>query len=179
MERNLVCIFYYFFLVCFLFFFDGSERCSNNRSRSSEFISMILTREEFKLIRPISWTMKIINDIKYNTPIDSLNASIFWYDFMKYVFAPRFHSQTGVSKLQDFDIMEQPVLLTDDLDLKLPEQMETVGRITDPMLWSQLDAVERWTILPFNTSQVMYIVSFCFFVFFLIIMFFDLDIRII
>lgn len=85
---------------------------------------MKLTLEEFKRIRPVQWYLKNYGKYVYNTTINQTETQLFWLDFMRLVFAPKFKTQFGITSLADFDIT-QPVLITDDLELKLPTQLET------------------------------------------------------
>ncbi|ACH96202.1 Ac68-like protein [Oryctes rhinoceros nudivirus] len=85
---------------------------------------MKLTIEEFKRIRPVQWSLRNFGKHVYNTTINQTETQLFWLDFMRLVFAPKFKTQYGVPKITNFDIT-QPVLMTDDLDLKLPTNIET------------------------------------------------------
>lgn len=85
---------------------------------------MKLTLEEFKLIRPVQWRLMNCGTGMYNTPINQTDTQLFWLDFMSLIFAPKFKKQNGVPLITSFDIT-QPVLITDDLELKLPTQVET------------------------------------------------------
>jgi len=101
---------------------------------------MYLTREEFDKIRPLQWTTRQYQDVLYNTPSTETDTALFWYDFMRYVFAPKFKRQWAITNLQRFD-QTQPVLLTNDLRLKLPNSLETIVYFADyrpefPVTWS-------------------------------------------
>lgn len=85
---------------------------------------MKLTLEEFKRIRPIQWCLRNYGKHVYNTSINQTETKLFWLDFIRLVFAPKFKQQFGITELSDFDIT-QPILLTDDLELTLPTQIET------------------------------------------------------
>lgn len=85
---------------------------------------MKLTLEEFRRIRPVQWCLRDFGKHVYNTTINQTETKLFWLDFLSLVFAPKFKSQYGVPVISEFDIT-QPVLLSDDLELKLPTQMET------------------------------------------------------
>jgi len=61
----------------------------------------------------------------YNTPTTLVQTRLFWLDFIRNIFAPLFKSQSAVTSIAKFDL-EQPVLLTNDLQLVLPSQLETV-----------------------------------------------------
>nr|WOJ45372.1 putative Ac68-like protein [Apis mellifera nudivirus] len=84
---------------------------------------MLLTSQEFKLIRPLQWTTREFGGRLYNTIIDETETALFWYDFIRFVFAPKFKNQWGVVNIANFD-QTQPVLLTDQLELKLPNLFE-------------------------------------------------------
>ncbi|ATY70253.1 Ac68-like protein [Tomelloso virus] len=85
---------------------------------------MKLTLEEFNRIRSVQWRMINYGKKVYNTTINQTETKLFWLDFMSLVFAPKFKTQYGVPSIAEFDIT-QPVLLTDDLELQLPTQIET------------------------------------------------------
>lgn len=91
---------------------------------------MFLTRDEFKLIRPLQWTTREFGGRLYNTIINETETALFWYDFVRKVFAPRFARQWGVVNIANFD-QTQPVLMTDALELKLPELLELAIYYTD------------------------------------------------
>ena len=61
-----------------------------------------------------------------NTPINQTFTQLFWLDFMRNVFAEKFKNQTGIQSIANFDITT-PVLLSDDLELRLPTLLETVA----------------------------------------------------
>lgn len=85
---------------------------------------MKLTIEEFNKIRPLQWHLKNYANKVYNTTANQTDTQLFWLDFMRLVFAPKFKSQYGITEITAFD-QTQPVLLTDDLDLVLPTDIET------------------------------------------------------
>lgn len=85
---------------------------------------MRLTIEEFNRIRPLQWRIRQIGQRAYNTPVDQTETRLFWLDFMRLVFAPKFKSQFGITQITDFDTT-QPVLLTNELEITLPPQIET------------------------------------------------------
>lgn len=85
---------------------------------------MKLTLEEFRRIRPVHWSLKSFGKNVYNTTVNQTETQLFWLDFMRLVFAPKFKDQEGVPNISTFDIT-QPVLMTDDLHLKLPTLIET------------------------------------------------------
>lgn len=85
---------------------------------------MQLTLEEFNRIRPLQWRLRVYAGKAYNTPVDETQTQLFWLDFIRLVFAPKFKQQNGITKILQFD-QTQPVLMTDDLNLILPTQMET------------------------------------------------------
>lgn len=100
---------------------------------------MKLTNEEFKRIRQLQWGLNEIGGKMYNTPSDSSQTQLFWLDFMKLVFAPKFKKQFGITHIDHFDVT-QPVLMEDNLNLKLPTQLETAmyyaNNTTLPMKFS-------------------------------------------
>lgn len=85
---------------------------------------MQLTREEFNRIRQLQWKLQYQGNKVYNTTVTVTDAQLFWLDFMRLVFAPKFKKQNGVATINTFD-QTQPVLLTDDLQLVLPTNLET------------------------------------------------------
>jgi len=84
---------------------------------------MKLTEIEFQKIRPLKWKLKRVAGIVYHTLENSIDTSLFWYDFLRLVFAPKFASQEGVQKITNFDT-KQPVLLSQSMNLLLPNDME-------------------------------------------------------
>lgn len=100
---------------------------------------MKLTLEEFKRIRPVQWSLKNYGKHVYNTTINQTETQLFWLDFMSLVFAPKFKQQYGIPSIKNFDIT-QPVLLTDNLELTLPTDVETAmyfaNNKTEPVKFS-------------------------------------------
>ena len=85
---------------------------------------MLLSVDEFARIRPeLQWGLKEVAGRMYNTPQTQLDTQLFWLDFLRNVFAPRFAKQWGVVQLPNFDI-DQPVFISDSLNLLLPTQLE-------------------------------------------------------
>jgi hypothetical protein len=91
---------------------------------------MRLTNEEFKRIRPLEWCVKNIGGTMMNTPINQTFTQLFWIDFMRNVFAKKFKNQTGIQSIANFDT-STPVLLSDEMDLRLPTLLETVAYYAD------------------------------------------------
>lgn len=85
---------------------------------------MHLTWQEFAKIRPLHWQLKYVGDMVYNTPASDVETELFWLDFIRLIFAPKYKQQYGVTSIQNFD-QTQPVLITDSLELILPVEMET------------------------------------------------------
>lgn len=85
---------------------------------------MKLTRSEFARIRPLHWQLKYVGNMVYNTPASDVETELFWLDFMRLIFAPKYKQQHGVTNIQNFD-QTQPVLITDSLEILLPVQLET------------------------------------------------------
>ncbi|KAI5630630.1 pif-6 [Venturia canescens] len=85
---------------------------------------MKLTIEEFKRIRPLQWCLKEVDGKVYNTTINQTQTRLFWIDFMRLVFAPKYARQRGVTHIGDFE-PDMPVLITNDLQLELPSVLET------------------------------------------------------
>lgn len=102
-------------------------------------IAMRLTLDEFKKIRKLQWNLRSFGNKTYNTTINQTETQLFWLDFMRNVFAPKFKKQFGLTYISDFD-QTQPVLLTDDLELKLPTQLETAmyfaNNVTPPVTFA-------------------------------------------
>lgn len=59
-----------------------------------------------------------------NTPANQTFTQLFWLDFMRYVFVPKFKRQNGVKRIASFDT-SAPVVMSDSLDLTLPTPLET------------------------------------------------------
>ncbi|AQN78601.1 ACH96202.1 Ac68-like protein [Kallithea virus] len=112
---------------------------------------MKLSQTEFKLIRPLEWSLINHGEKVYNTTLDETQTRLFWLDFMRLIFAPRFKKQYGVTRIENFDDT-QPVLLTDDLELLLPTQIETVCYFADNM-----DSPPMRFALPFNSITIIII----------------------
>lgn len=91
---------------------------------------MILKEEEFQKIRPLEWTIREYGGELYNTLTNETDTRLFWYDFMRFVFAPKFSRQWGVTRIQSFD-QTQPVLIDDNLSLRLPTELETAAYYAD------------------------------------------------
>lgn len=91
---------------------------------------MKLTTDEFHRIRPLQWTTRVYGNKSYNTLVDSTETQLFWLDFMAHVFAPRFKSQSAISKITNFNT-ESPVMITDDLTLTLPADLASVIYYSD------------------------------------------------
>lgn len=85
---------------------------------------MHLSREEFKRIRPLHWSLRTINNRAWYTLSSTVETQLFWLDFIRLVFAPRFAQQETVQEIGDFD-QRQPVLLSENLELVLPADMES------------------------------------------------------
>lgn len=83
---------------------------------------MKLTKKEFEQIRPLMWYKQQFGYEVYNT---TDTPQMFWFDFMKNVFAKYFKQQKAITQLSNIDVT-QPVLMKNDLTLKLPLIMETV-----------------------------------------------------
>lgn len=95
-------------------------------------IAMKLSEEEFNRIRPLQWSLHSTVDKVYNTTTTPIETQLFWFDFLRLIFAPKFKAQSGITKITNFDAT-QPVLLSDDLELLLPSQMETAMYFADNM----------------------------------------------
>lgn len=91
---------------------------------------MRLALDEFKRIRPLLWSVRQIGDNVYNTVIGETATRLFWLDFVRLVFAPKFRAQRAIARVDNFDVT-QPVLLTDDLRLIVPRDIETVAYYAD------------------------------------------------
>lgn len=77
------------------------------------------------MIRPLDWELRELNGVVYYTLSSDTQTRLFWYDFVRCVFAPRFAKQQAFPRLLNFD-QAQPVLITDQLEIRLPPAMETV-----------------------------------------------------
>lgn len=85
---------------------------------------MFLTTTDFNKIRRINWKLQTIADKTYYTAVNEIDTYLFWFDFMRFIFAPKFKNQQGVSYIANFDTT-QPVLLTTEFELKLPVLIES------------------------------------------------------
>lgn len=86
---------------------------------------MLLTKYEFDRIRPLEWTVREFNGGSiYYTPATQTDTQLFWLDFLREIFAKKFASQSAVTSISNFDVT-QPVLLKDNLELKLPDVLES------------------------------------------------------
>lgn len=85
---------------------------------------MLLTKSQFGSIRTINWKLQSFADKTYYTAVNEIDTYLFWFDFMRNVFAPKFKSQQSVAFIAAFD-MTQPVLLSPDFELKLPSLIES------------------------------------------------------
>lgn len=86
---------------------------------------MFLTRRDIEAIRPLEWELREFDGSLYYTLTSESQTRLFWYDFMRYVFAPRFAKQLAFPRILNFD-QTQPVLINDKLELRLPPDLETV-----------------------------------------------------
>lgn len=86
---------------------------------------MQMTKEEFDKIRPLQWNLINYGSKVYNTVTDATSTRLFWLDFFRYIFAPNFAKQQGITRLTNFDL-EQPVLITNDLKLEIPSDVATI-----------------------------------------------------
>lgn len=85
---------------------------------------MRLTLEEFSKIRELLWINKEFDGKFVYTLSDLTSTRLFWIDFVRHVFAPKFAGQDGVSKIENFDITS-PVYIDESMDLKLPSILES------------------------------------------------------
>lgn len=86
---------------------------------------MYLTEEEFKRIRgPFDYTIREINGVVYKTLTNIESIHLFWLDFLKYIFAPKYKRQDAIIDIPSFDL-SYPVLITKDQNLLLPPILET------------------------------------------------------
>lgn len=86
---------------------------------------MFLTRRDIEAIRPLEWELREFNGSLYYTLTAESQTRLFWYDFVRNVFAPRFAKQLAFTRILNFD-QTQPVLINDKLELRLPPALETV-----------------------------------------------------
>lgn len=85
---------------------------------------MFLTKKQFESIRQINWKLQDIADKTYYTAVNETDTYLFWFDFMRLIFAPKFEKQQGINYIANFDT-SQPVLLSTDFELKLPTLIES------------------------------------------------------
>lgn len=113
---------------------------------------MKLTKTDFNKIRPLQWTLKEYGNQMYNTLVDIDETRLFWLDFIAHVFAPKFKNQHTITNIYNFDL-EQPVLLTDSLDIVLPDELATV------MYFSENTDNAKIFTLNFVTVKLVVIIS--------------------
>lgn len=94
-------------------------------------VIMRMTSEEFARIRPLQWVLRDYGGVAYNSPVDRTSTRLFWLDFIRCVFAPKYKAQRGVTSIHTAFDTSQPVMLSDGLDLKLPTMMETAAYFAD------------------------------------------------
>ena len=113
---------------------------------------MKLTNEEFHRIRPLEWVIRSYGsgEKSYNSPVDTNETRLFWLDFFRNVFRSKFASQSGITNISDFDLT-QPVLLSDDLELRLPSALETVAYFAAVKENGQIKKFE----LPFDQTSAL------------------------
>lgn len=88
---------------------------------------MFLTQFEFNnKIRKFKWHIKEIGNKNYYTLHGETDTHLFWYDFMKNIFAEKFKNQQAITNISVFDIT-QPVFITKDFELLLPSELETIN----------------------------------------------------
>lgn len=104
---------------------------------------MLLTGEEFALIRPLRWVLREYGGKVYNSPVDRTSTRLFWHDFVRHVFAPKYAAQRGVTSIGEFDT-SSPVMLTDRLELKLPTALETAAYLADNLTPPRPVLVFKW-----------------------------------
>lgn len=86
---------------------------------------MKLSIDEFKKIRTVQWSSKMMNDgTMYYTPIDTVSTNIFNLDLLRLVIAPKFQMQQAITNIPNFD-PTQPVVLLPNLELKVSPDLET------------------------------------------------------
>lgn len=86
---------------------------------------MKLSVEEFKKIRTVQWSSKIMNDgTMYYTPIDNVSTNLFNLDLLRLVIAPKFKIQQAITDIPNFD-PTQPVIMLPNLELKVSPELET------------------------------------------------------
>lgn len=93
---------------------------------------MRLTARELALLRPFDWTIVHVGDRVYNSVVSEKQTRLFWLDFVRLVLVPKFRKQRGVTRLANMDLT-QPVLLTDDLHLVVPDAIESIAYYADNM----------------------------------------------
>lgn len=122
---------------------------------------MFLTREEFERIRPLQWSLKNYGNKVYHTIIGRSEVQLFWLDFMRLIFAPKYRNQYGVLNIEHFD-QTQPVLLSDDLELILPNDIDLAmyyaNNTTLPMHFS----VHMPQMVVFIMSLILFVVLIAF-----------------
>lgn len=82
---------------------------------------MLLTIEEFNRIRPLRWSVKSFLNDRFNT---TDTPQLFWIDFIRKIFQPYYINQQTITNITNFDL-NQIVLIDDNLNLKLPVELET------------------------------------------------------
>lgn len=83
---------------------------------------MQLTIEEFNKIRTLNWQIRTYGNKLFNV---TDTPELFWFDFIKNVFANYFQNQQSIHQITNFDV-SQAVLIDNNLNLQLPTQLKTV-----------------------------------------------------
>lgn len=89
-----------------------------------------MTINEYRKIRPLQWAQRQIGDDVYYTPLNETYTRLFWNDFIRYIFAPKFAKQNSIKTISEFDVT-QPALITADLSIRLPAILETIAYLGD------------------------------------------------
>ena len=124
---------------------------------------MKLTQAEFKLlndVRPRQWTLKEYGTKVYHTLTLATEVKLFWLEFFTQVFHIKFKNQKNIHVIQNFD-MTQPVLIDDELNLKLPSYLESVAFFADN---KQLPVVfnSKYSMLTILLSYIVAVLTLVF-----------------
>lgn len=91
---------------------------------------MKLSAAEFELIRPVQWSLIPYANKSYYSVNNELDRRLFWNDFMKFVFAPKFAKQNIINVINEFDNTQSVLFDPDTGEIKLPPSLEVVNHAT-------------------------------------------------
>lgn len=87
---------------------------------------MKITEAEFQKIRPLQWSLKNFGDDTYYTVNNELDTQLFWIDFIKNVYAPRFANQRMITTINNFDYTQSVLFNTNTGEIILPSHLDVI-----------------------------------------------------